>query len=132
MLAPNSRKKPLSRDVDINVFHASYGHAHEVLLRATAKSLGVTLTGKLQPCYGCSLAKGLRKPIPSSSGVRASKRLERVYVDLFGPKLVASIGGKRYVMLVRDCYSRYTWLYFLRNKSDTTEAFKKFLCDVRA
>jgi len=55
-----------------------------------------------------------------------------VYVDLFGPKLVASIGGKRYVMLVRDCYSRYTWLYFLRNKSDTTEAFKKFLCDVRA
>ena len=78
VIAPTSAKQPHKRHVDINRFHAAYAHANEVLLRVTAKSLNVTLTGELQPCYGCSLAKGLRKPIPSTSRIRATKKLERV------------------------------------------------------
>ena len=34
--------------------------------------------------------------------------------------------------LIRDDFTRMTWVYFLRKKSNATEAFKHFLADVRA
>lgn len=40
---------------------------------------------------------------------------------------VSSIGGKRYVLVVVDDFSRFTWVNFLREKSDTFDVFKK-LC----
>ena len=74
--------------VDTNVFHSMHGHSNELLLRETSKSLGVELLGTLRPCTGCSMAKGYRKPIPSSTinRSRASDKLGRVFVDLSGAK----------------------------------------------
>ncbi|CAN0530962.1 unnamed protein product, partial [Laminaria digitata] len=118
--------------VDINVFHCVYGHSNELLLRETAKSLDVKLLGKLRPCTGCSMAKGYRNPTPSSTKTRASKKLGRLFVDLSGPKGTLSLLGKRYVMLGKDDYSRHAWVYFLKNKSDAADAFRKVLADVRA
>ena len=53
-IAPEAVHSPSK--IDINIFHASHGHAHEGLLRATAKNLGVTLVGRLEECKGCSMA----------------------------------------------------------------------------
>ena len=73
-----------------------------------------------------------RKPIPSSTKSRAPEKLGRVFVYLSGPKRTPSLLGKRYVMLVKDDFSRYAWVYFLKHKSDAADAFRKFLADVRA
>ena len=81
--------------VDINVFHCVHGHSNELLLRETAKSLGLELVGKLNPCTGCSMAKGYRKPIPNSTKLRAIEKLGRVFVDLSGPKRTPSLTGAR-------------------------------------
>ena len=48
---------------DINLFHCTYGHTHEALHKQTAMQQGVSLSGELHECRGCSMAKGLRKPI---------------------------------------------------------------------
>nr|GFB03503.1 retrovirus-related Pol polyprotein from transposon TNT 1-94 [Tanacetum cinerariifolium] len=40
---------------------------------------------------------------------------------------VASINGKRYVLVIVDDYSRYTWTYFLRSKDETPEVLIDFL-----
>ncbi|GJX33175.1 retrovirus-related pol polyprotein from transposon TNT 1-94 [Tanacetum coccineum] len=40
---------------------------------------------------------------------------------------IASINGKRYVLVIVDDYSRYTWVYFLRSKDETPEVIKTFL-----
>ena len=53
----------VNTEVGINEFHCSFGHVHKELLLETAKQRGVTLTGELQECKGCSMAKGRRKPI---------------------------------------------------------------------
>jgi len=45
-------------------------------------------------------------------------------MDLMGPMQVANIGGKRYVLVVVDDFSRFTWVNFIREISDTIEAFK--------
>ena len=70
------------------------------------------------------MAKGYRKPIPSSTKSRASEKLGRVFVDLSGHKRIPSLLGKRYVMLVKDDSSRYAWVYFLKHKSDAANAFR--------
>nr|GFB14371.1 hypothetical protein [Tanacetum cinerariifolium] len=40
---------------------------------------------------------------------------------------VASINGKRYVLVIVDDYSRYTWTHFLRSKDETPEVLIDFL-----
>ena len=42
-----------------------------------------------------------------------------------------SIGGAQYIMIVKDDYSRYSWTFFLRKKSEAADAFKIFLADLR-
>jgi len=130
VLAPGQQpKKPV---IDINDYHCSAGHSHEVLLRKTAEQQGIVLEGNLLECRGCSMAKGLRKGIKQSTHTRAGTKLGRVFVDLSGPKVVESLGRKRYTLIVRDDFSRYTWVYFIRQKSDAAELFEQFLADSRA
>ncbi|CAN0027935.1 unnamed protein product, partial [Sphacelaria rigidula] len=112
-----------------NLFHQSQGHLHGGLLRETAKQLGVTLVGKLHECKGCAMAKGLRKPIPTSTTTRAAKPSERVFMDASGPKLVESAGGMKCSFFIRDDFTRKIWMYFGKHKSDNTRAFKQYLAD---
>nr|GFA96772.1 putative Gag-Pol polyprotein [Tanacetum cinerariifolium] len=48
-------------------------------------------------------------------------------MDLCGPMRVASINGKKYVLVIVDNYSRYTWTHFLRSKDETPEVLIDFL-----
>ncbi|GJR31140.1 retrovirus-related pol polyprotein from transposon TNT 1-94 [Tanacetum coccineum] len=48
-------------------------------------------------------------------------------MDLCGPMRVASINGKKYILVIVDDYSRYTWTLFLRSKDETPEVLKDFL-----
>nr|GEY38848.1 retrovirus-related Pol polyprotein from transposon TNT 1-94 [Tanacetum cinerariifolium] len=62
------------------------------------------------------------KPVPNSR-----QRLHLLYMDLCGPMRIASINGKRYVLVIVDDYSRYTWVHFLRSKDEAPEVIIKFL-----
>ena len=125
-------KPPNKPVVNINHYHCAVENSHEALLRKTAEEQGVVLEGKLLECKGCSMVKGLRRGIKQSTHTRADKKLGRVFVDLSGPKVIKSHRGKRYTLIVRDDYPRYTWLYFMRHKSDAAEMFQQFLADTRA
>jgi transposase InsO family protein len=50
-------------------------------------------------------------------------------MDLMGPTRTASLGGKKYILVVVDDYSRYTWISLLKDKSEAfdqaTILFKK-------
>nr|GEW70457.1 hypothetical protein [Tanacetum cinerariifolium] len=78
-------------------------------------------------CLSCELSKAKRisfksKVVPSSKG-----RLNLLHMDLCGPMRVASINGKKYILVIVDDYSRYTWTLFLRSKDETPEVLKDFL-----
>ena len=93
-IAPGKAKAPTT-PTDINIIHCTFGHTHEVLLKKTATQQGIAYSGELHECRGCSVAKGLWKPIARSTHTRVDKKLQRVFVDLSGPMAVQSIGGKR-------------------------------------
>jgi IS30 family transposase len=48
-------------------------------------------------------------------------------MGLFGPIAYISIGGNKYGLVIVDDYSRFTWVFFLQDKSKTQEVLKKFL-----
>ncbi|GKA10206.1 retrovirus-related pol polyprotein from transposon TNT 1-94 [Tanacetum coccineum] len=82
---------------------------------------------KDQLCSSCEVSKAKRssfktKVVPSSKG-----RLNLLHMDLCGPMRVASINGKKYILVIVDDYSRYTWTLFLRSKDETPEVLKDFL-----
>ena len=78
------------------------------------------------------MAKGYREPIPNRTKFRATEKTGRVFVDLSGLKRTISLSDAKYVMLVKDDYSRHAWVYFLKHKSDSGDVFGKFLADARA
>ncbi|GJX71296.1 retrovirus-related pol polyprotein from transposon TNT 1-94 [Tanacetum coccineum] len=53
--------------------------------------------------------------------------LHLLHMDLCGPMRIASINEKRYVLVIMDDYSRYTWVLFLRSKDEAPEEIKIFL-----
>nr|GEY57002.1 hypothetical protein [Tanacetum cinerariifolium] len=64
----------------------------------------------------------------NSKAVLSSKgRLNLLHMDLCGPMRVTSVNGKKYILVIVDDYSRYTWTLFLRSKDETPEVLKEFL-----
>jgi transposase InsO family protein len=53
--------------------------------------------------------------------------LELIHMDLFCPIAYISIGGSKYCLVIVDDYSRFTWVFFLQEKSQTQETLKRFL-----
>nr|GEV18965.1 retrovirus-related Pol polyprotein from transposon TNT 1-94 [Tanacetum cinerariifolium] len=75
----------------------------------------------------CVLGKAKRKSFHTKLTPSSKRRLHLLHMDLCGPMRVASINGKRYVLVIIDDYSRYTWTYFLRSKDETPEVLISFL-----
>nr|GFC38966.1 retrotransposon protein, putative, Ty1-copia subclass [Tanacetum cinerariifolium] len=48
-------------------------------------------------------------------------------MDLCGPMRIASINRKRYMLVIEDDYSRYTWVHFLRSKDEVPTVIITFL-----
>ena len=63
--------------------------------------------------------------------IATSRCLELLHIDLLGPTRIESLGGKRYIMVIVDDFSRYTWVEFLREKSEACEKFELFARDYK-
>ncbi|GJQ94917.1 retrovirus-related pol polyprotein from transposon TNT 1-94 [Tanacetum coccineum] len=78
-------------------------------------------------CPSCKKGKRIKashkpKPVPNSK-----QRLHLLHINLCGPIRVESINGKRYVLVIVDDYSLYTWVHFLRSKDEAPKEIKTFL-----
>nr|GEX49970.1 retrovirus-related Pol polyprotein from transposon TNT 1-94 [Tanacetum cinerariifolium] len=78
-------------------------------------------------CSSCEQGKSKRASHPPKLVSNSRKRLHLLHMDLCGPMRIASINGKRYVLVIVDDYSRYTWVQFLRSKDEAPEVIKTFL-----
>ena len=61
-----------------------------------------------------------------SGGKRAKQVLELVHSDVFGPVKVSSLGNSMYYVSFIDYFSRNTWIYFPKKKSEVFDRFKEF------
>ena len=126
---PHSFNLKHETKMKVNEFHNIYAHSHEGLLRTTAKRLVTELVGDMHACTGCSMSKAIKKGISRETKGRSDEKSGSVFVDLGGTKGVASVGCKCYLMIVKDHFTRRTWMYFLRKTSDAGQCFPKFSCE---
>ena len=52
--------------------------------------------------------------------------MELIHSDVFGPVKQTSISGMRYMVTFIDDYSRYVWVFFMKEKSETFSKFQEF------
>jgi hypothetical protein len=78
-------------------------------------------------CSSCQDGKQVENTHPKKSIMSTSKAFELLHIDLYGPTQYTSIGGNKYGFVIVDDYTRYTWAFFLVDKSDVFAAFKSFL-----
>nr|GEY93935.1 hypothetical protein [Tanacetum cinerariifolium] len=78
-------------------------------------------------CFACEQGKIHRKHHKSKMAFASNKPLYLLHMDLCGSMRVQSINGKRYVLVVVDDYSRYTWVFFLHSKDEASEVIISFI-----
>jgi len=103
---------------DVILWHKRLGHASLSLLnKLVSKDLVVDLPsikyndGKV--CDACARGKHVRNSFKLKNCVSTTRPLEMLHVDLCGPMRIMSRGGKKYVLVVVDDYSRFAWTLFL-------------------
>lgn len=77
---------------------------------------------KMNFCEACKFEKSYKLPF-NLSVFHASKPLELVHTDLWGPFPVLSSNGYRYYIAFLDDYSRYTWIFPLTSKGNAFNVF---------
>ena len=78
-------------------------------------------------CGDCQIDKQTRSTHKSLKECYTNRVLELLHMDLMGPMQTESLEGKRNVLVVVDDYSIYTWVCFLKRKTNTVETCKN-LC----
>nr|GEZ36663.1 hypothetical protein [Tanacetum cinerariifolium] len=78
-------------------------------------------------CFTCKQGKIHQKHHKSKMAFASNKPLYLLHMDLCGPIRDESVNGKRYVLVVVDDYSRYTWVFFLHSKDDASDVIISFI-----
>ena len=114
-----------------SVWHHRLGHPAMVTVHRviTHNKLPITGSGdKTDFCESCQLAKCKRLPFTKSDRV-SNLPLQLVHSDVWQSSVV-SLSGCRYYVIFIDDYSRFSWLFPLKSKSDVYPCFIKFKCMV--
>nr|GEX90548.1 hypothetical protein [Tanacetum cinerariifolium] len=82
-------------------------------------------------CSSCELGKAKRKSFYTKTTPSSKRWLQLLHMDLCGPMRVECINGKKYVLVIVDDYSKYTWTHFLRSKDKTPKVLIDFLIVVQ-
>ena len=64
-------------------------------------------------CGSCQLEKQTKAKHSRTQTSATSRKLELLHLDLMGPTRTESLGGKRYIVVVIDDFTRYTWVILL-------------------
>ena len=76
-------------------------------------------------CKGCARGKNI-KNLFSKSETKTKGTLELIHSNVCGPMPSISLSGYDYYVTFIDDYSRKTWIYFLKNKSEVLGKLKEF------
>lgn len=80
----------------------------------------------LKDCVACLEGKLTAEPFPKGESKRADKALQIIHSDVAGPCQEASWGGAKYLVTFTDDYTRKTYGYLMRCKSQVLNCFIEF------
>jgi transposase InsO family protein len=111
-------------------WHAQYDHLNFHGLRQLSKEDMVKGLPQIdhidQVCDSCLTGKQHRRPFPTEAKYRATRKIELVHGDLYGPVTPATPSGSRYFFVLVDDLSRFMWVTLMSTKDQAMRAFIGF------
>nr|GEU85001.1 integrase, catalytic region, zinc finger, CCHC-type, peptidase aspartic, catalytic [Tanacetum cinerariifolium] len=107
--------------------HLNFGIINQLAKQGLVMSLPKLKFKKDQLCSTCSLGKSKKQSHKPKSEDTNQEKLYLLHMDLYGPMCVESIIRKKYILVIVDDYSWFTWVKFLRSKDEAPEFIIKFL-----
>ncbi|GJX50463.1 retrovirus-related pol polyprotein from transposon TNT 1-94 [Tanacetum coccineum] len=99
--------------------HLNFGTINDLARKDLVRGLPRLKFEKDHLCSACQLGKSKKhthKPKTENTNLEV---LNTLHMDLCGPMRVQTINGKKYILVIVDDYSRFTWVKFLRSKDET-------------
>lgn len=112
---------------DAELWHTSFSLLNKLIEKDLVHGLPMSKFKVQKICDACARGKHMKSYFKSKRDVSTSKPLKLLHIDLCGPMRVQNRGGKRYIFVIVDDYSRFTWTLFLRTKDETFEVFVAFV-----
>ena len=106
------------------------GHINPNRIHGLVKS-GILNSLAFEPiptCESCLESKMTKRPF-KAKGYRVTKSLELVHTDVCSPMRVQARGGYEYFFTFTDDYSRYGFVYLMRQKFETFDKFREYKAD---
>ena len=115
------------KDDMTKLWHMRLGHMSERGMQILSKNdlLGGHKVKDLSFCEHCIFGKLHRSKFPKAIH-RTKGTLDYIHSDCWGPSRVDSLGGHRYFVSMIDDYSRMTWVFMMKHKSDSFKNFKQW------
>ena len=122
----------LAKEEEVKIWHQKLGHLHlkgmkRIISVEAVRGIPNLKIDEGRVCGECQIGKQTKMSHQKLRHDTTSRVLELLHMDLMGPMQVESLGGKKYAYVVVDDFSRYTWVNFIREKSDVFEVFGKDL-----
>ncbi|GKB55752.1 integrase, catalytic region, zinc finger, CCHC-type containing protein, partial [Tanacetum coccineum] len=109
----------------------NFGTINDLAIKDFVRSLPRLKFKKDHLCSACQLRKSKKhthKPKTENTNLEV---LNTLHMDLCRPVRVQTINRKKYILVIVDDYSRFTWVKFLRSKDETPEVVIKFLKQIQ-
>ena len=126
VLSPSGLKSSVFSLKTLDLWHARLGHANFQYLCWLFPSFNKACQNFNFKCSICELSKHTRTSyIPRMH--RAPSAFDLIHSDVWGPSPVNALSHHRYYVTFIDDYTRCTWVYLMRNKSEVFSHFTHFL-----
>ncbi|GJQ91104.1 retrovirus-related pol polyprotein from transposon TNT 1-94 [Tanacetum coccineum] len=107
--------------------HLNFGAINHLARHGLVRGLPKLKFEKDHLCSACAMGKIRKKPHKPKSEDTNQEKLYLFHMDLYGPMCVASVNGKKYILVIVYDYSRFTWVKCLRSKDKAPDFIIKFL-----
>ncbi|KAJ9563088.1 hypothetical protein OSB04_008248 [Centaurea solstitialis] len=107
--------------------HQNFKDMNKMVSKNLVKGLTETRLSKDTLCPACEQGKMTRSSHPPRMDTNTKSPLDMIHMDLCGPTRTESLARKKYMLVLVDEFSRFTWLEFLRAKSDAADRIIAFI-----
>ncbi|GJX06767.1 retrovirus-related pol polyprotein from transposon TNT 1-94 [Tanacetum coccineum] len=107
--------------------HLNFATINELSKQGLVRGLPKLKYEKDHLCSAYSLRKSKKHTPKPKSEDSIKEKLYLLHMDLCGLMRIESINMKKYILVIVDDYSRFTWVKFLRLKDEILEFVIKFL-----
>nr|GEU70062.1 retrovirus-related Pol polyprotein from transposon TNT 1-94 [Tanacetum cinerariifolium] len=106
--------------------HLNFGAMNHLARQGLVWGLPKLKFKKDHLCSACAMGKSKKKSHKPESKDTNQEKLYLLHMDLCGPMRVENVNGKKYILVIIDDYSRFTWVKCLRSKDEAPDFIIKF------